>query len=111
MQPPIRHFEYPQVVLDRVNAARHTPPAREAGSQYNFTVLHYKMHSPEDSESLVGHFSTLQEANQFALDYFKREFEDYFDQNEDMANFFETGEVCVEDNSVSGRSIAVARWI
>ncbi|KAJ6130375.1 hypothetical protein N7512_003155 [Penicillium capsulatum] len=89
--------EYPPAVLARVNAAR---------SQFYFIVIKQQMDEFEkrpESETIVGQFPTIQEANRFALDYFKREFEHYFTQTDDMANFFEAGEECGEDNEVEWR--------
>ncbi|KAJ5182951.1 hypothetical protein N7492_000567 [Penicillium capsulatum] len=104
--------EYPPAVLARVNAARHTPPPSEAGSQFYFIVIKQQMDEFEkrpESETIVGQFPTIQEANRFALDYFKREFEHYFTQTDDMANFFEAGRSAVRIMRLNGGSMTVAR--
>ncbi|KAJ5165543.1 uncharacterized protein N7500_007373 [Penicillium coprophilum] len=97
---------YPQNLLDRVNAAQHAP-SRDSNDKYVFHVIHRnddddlnaleeidsedeEMDSEDDSERQRT-FDTLAEANNAALALFQSMYFDFFAQEEDMSNWYEEG--------------------
>ncbi|OQD72201.1 hypothetical protein PENPOL_c001G08486 [Penicillium polonicum] len=98
--------DFPQNLLDRVNAAEYSP-SRDANVKYIFHVVHSEAEDlsafeetdsedeeveSEDGDSPRQHtFDTLGEANKAALALFRSEYEDFFDQKEDMSNWYEEG--------------------
>ncbi|CRL29468.1 unnamed protein product [Penicillium camemberti] len=104
----------PQNLLDRVNAAEHSP-SRDSNVKFIFHVIHSEAEDlsafeeidledeeveSEDGDSQRQHrFDTLEEANKAALALFRSEYEDFYDQEEDMSNWYEEGtsEVMMND--------------
>ncbi|KOS48252.1 hypothetical protein ACN38_g839 [Penicillium nordicum] len=98
--------DFPQNLLDRVNAAEHRP-SRDSNVKYVFHVINSaaedlsmfeevdsedEEEESEDGDSQRQHvFDTLEEANKAALALFRNEYEDFFDQEEDMSNWYEEG--------------------
>ncbi|KAJ5507222.1 hypothetical protein N7527_009365 [Penicillium freii] len=97
--------DFPQNLLDRVNAAEHSR-SRDSNVKYVFHVIHSEaedlsafeeIDSDEEVESDDGDsprqrtFDTLGEANKAALALFRSEYEDFFDQKKDMSNWYEEG--------------------
>ena len=98
--------DFPQNLLDRVNAAEHSP-SRDSNVKYVFHVIHSGAEDlsafeevdsedegveSDDGDSQRQHrFDTLVEANKAALDLFRSEYEDFFDQEKDMSNWYEEG--------------------
>lgn len=98
--------DFPQNLLDRVNAAEHRP-SRDSNVKYIFHVVHSEAEDlsafeeidsedeeveSEDGDSPRQHtFDTLEEANKAALALFRIEYEDFFDQKKDMSNWYEEG--------------------
>ncbi|OQE35387.1 hypothetical protein PENCOP_c013G00739 [Penicillium coprophilum] len=97
---------YPQNLLDRVNAAQHGP-SRGSNDKFVFHVIHRnddddlnaleeidsedeEMDSEDDSERQRT-FDTLAEANNAALALFRSMYFDFFAQEEDMSNWYEAG--------------------
>jgi hypothetical protein len=79
--------QYPQHLLDKVNATEHRPSERDA-TRYVFNVHHV---DEDDHVSHAGTYGTLEKANKAALAYFKERYSDFFGQEEDMSNWYEIG--------------------
>ncbi|CAI7652288.1 unnamed protein product [Penicillium glandicola] len=98
--------DFPQDLLDRVNAAQHSP-SRKSNAKWVFCVIHSEdddmsafeevdsedeeMESEDGDSGRQRTFDTLEEANNAALALFRTEYEDFFDQKKDMSNWFEEG--------------------
>jgi hypothetical protein len=112
------HFEFPQDLLDRVNAAQHHP-SRTPGTRYVFRVTHITPDDDdtdafeevdsgeevdsEDEDPRKFTFDTIEEANRAALDLFTEYYEDFCTQREDMSNWYEEGTSKEELNEVVWR--------
>lgn len=106
---------FPQDLLERVNAAQHGP-SRNSNVKYVFHVIHSEAEDlsafeerdsedeqtdSEDGDSQRQHtFDTLEEANNAALALFRSEYEDFFDQVKDMSNWYEEGTSEIKMNDV-----------
>lgn len=92
-----RDIEYPQHVLDKVKAAQFKPyPHGRRTDNPDPTWVYVLQHDIDDlgtqdgSQLFVeGIFSTLEKANEAALQLFKEHYANFFDQKKDMSNFYE----------------------
>lgn len=93
----IREIEYPQNLLQKVWAAQFRPyPHGQKTDNPNPTWVFVLYHDIDESgtddqtTSIVeGVFTTLEKANEAALNFFIEDYASFFDQKEDMSNFFE----------------------
>ncbi|KAJ5787177.1 hypothetical protein N7457_002167 [Penicillium paradoxum] len=103
-------YNFPQNLLDRLKATQHTP-SRNPTARYVFRVNHTgrddddmngfeEVDSEEEMDSeneesrddeTTQTFDTLQQANDAALAFFARNYEEYLDQQDDMSNWYEEG--------------------
>ncbi|KAJ5958134.1 uncharacterized protein N7479_005284 [Penicillium vulpinum] len=98
---------YPQNLLDRVKAAKHGP-SLDSNAKYVFHVIHRnddedmqafeevdsedeEMDAEDDDTERQSTFDTLEEANNAALALFRSMYMDFFDQENDMSNWYEEG--------------------
>ncbi|KAJ5108657.1 hypothetical protein N7456_005332 [Penicillium angulare] len=83
--------DYPPAIIERVNAAHHTPETNEP-CQYRFAVVHDD-NRPYANPQSGGIFDDLEAANNAAMDLFITQASDWFDQVDGWTNFFESGTV------------------
>lgn len=100
-------LHFPQNLLDRLDAAKHSP-SRDPNARYVYSVSHFRAgdedqteecsedsdeepseESPDDETAYT--FDTLEKANNAALALFGRYYEDWLDQEKDMSNWYEEG--------------------
>ena len=77
---------YPEELLRQLGAAYQTPPERRGNYNFVFIVTHDERSVYSEAEiTIEGVFRALEMAHRFALDFFAKNYTDYF------SNFYEEG--------------------